>query len=270
MFKKVNCKHCNEMYDETFDECPNCHAINEDLDPSFKNLTMIPWYKQISLFAMGLGGFELLGFIIVTILYASGLADKNAALADILLQTLAYCLTIVSLILILYKDNIKLTKSFKNWRNYVGGILCIGLLLVFNYIYAIILYLSNVQIAPPSNQDAIDSMVKTFPLVTAIVIVILGPVSEEITYRVGLFSFLSRISKWLAYPLTALVFSLIHMHFTPQNYVNELINLPLYFVPGLILCFAYDKFGFAGSLTAHLGNNLISMFLTTYIVGVAH
>ena len=64
MFKKIKCNQCGNEYDEAFNECPNCHSENELLDPSFKRIQMVSWPKQIALFVMGLGGFEILGLLI--------------------------------------------------------------------------------------------------------------------------------------------------------------------------------------------------------------
>ena len=270
MFKKTECDHCKNEYDETFSECPYCHAPNESLDPNFKNIQMMSWPKQAGLFAMGLGGFELLGILISLIFSATGLAKLETALVNMLLNTIAYTVLFVCLLLIANKDLIKIGKSFKSWMPYVAGACCFGFIIVTGIIYSYILNAAGVKIINNDNQQSIDVTTRNFTLTSMIIFGIVGPICEELTYRVGLFSFLKRISKWLAYPAAILVFALIHFNFTATSLTNELFNLPYYILAGFALTFTYDKFGFAGSTVAHILNNIISLIPAAVALGVFH
>ena len=94
------------------------------------------------------------------------------------------------------------------------------------------------------------------------------------TYRVGLFSFLMRTKRWLAYMVTIIVFAFIHFDFTSiltgiqtgvwDTLINEILNLPEYMMAGAVLCVLYDTCGLSASIIAHVGNNLFSIFL--YII----
>ena len=42
---------------------------------------------------------------------------------------------------------------------------------------------------------------------------------------------------------------------------NELANLPVYLFSGFMFALAYDKFGFSGSASAHITNNLFAVGL---------
>ena len=268
MFKKITCKQCGEMYDEAFSECPNCHAINESLDHNFKTTQMISWPKQIGLFAVGLGGFELLALIISNILIATGLVDKNVGLANMLLNTLSYAILFLSLLAITNNSLPKLLKSFKKLEPYIAGILCCLFIILTGSIYSMILKLAGVNIINNDNQQAIDSSSNSFPALSFIIFGFIGPICEELTYRVGLFSFSKRISKWLAYPVTIVAFALIHFNFRASSLANESLNLPYYILAGFALTFTYDKFGFAGSTIAHVLNNVISLIPVSVALGV--
>jgi membrane protease YdiL (CAAX protease family) len=100
--------------------------------------------------------------------------------------------------------------------------------------------------------------VKNFPLISFINFVLLGPIVEELTYRLGLFSFLKQRNRWVAYIVTVGLFAIIHFNFNQDNIINELLNLPFYATAGLYFCWLYEKQGFAVATIAHITNNLIS------------
>mgnify|MGYP003330461384 CR=1 FL=1 len=270
MFKKIKCEHCKNMYDETFCECPNCHAKNEKLDPNFKKLTMLSIPKQIAFFLVGLLGFEILGLLISYILYITGFVDNYVELAPMLLNTLVYVILFGTLFGIANVDIKKLFSGFKKWQPYVAGLCCFFAIILLGMFYSIILDLIDVEIVGNTNQESIDSTALSFPLTSIIIFGFIGPICEELTYRVGLFSFLKRISKWVAYPVTIIVFTLIHFDFGAETMANELLNLPYYIFAAFLLTFTYDKFGFAGSATAHVLNNVISLIPMTVALGVFH
>ena len=113
-------------------------------------------------------------------------------------------------------------------------------------------------------------MVKTYPLLSVLILGFLGPAVEEFTYRVGLFSFLTRVHKALAYAVTIVIFGLIHFDFTATgaNMVNELIHLPIYMFSGAALCVLYDFMGLSASLSAHVTNNLLSIIPTILLLNL--
>ena len=55
----------------------------------------------------------------------------------------------------------------------------------------------------------------------------------------------------------SVVFGLIHMK--DFSSLNEWLNFPDYLFAGLILSFVYHRFGFEGSVAAHVLNNLIAV-----------
>ena len=94
---------------------------------------------------------------------------------------------------------------------------------------------------------------------------IIGPVTEELGYRAGLFSFLSRFGKPAAYLISILIFAFIHFDFGcfkegGTAIAIEMVNLPSYLFGGIALSICYDKFGIEGSTTAHILYNAASFF----------
>ncbi len=109
-------------------------------------------------------------------------------------------------------------------------------------------------------------MVKAVPVFSFIVFGLIGPFCEEVTYRVGLFGFLGRFNKVVAYLGTALIFGFIHFGWSaiwspayPGHLVVELINLPPYIGAGAAFCFLYDRWGFGAAFLAHATNNVFSV-----------
>ena len=268
MFKKVKCNHCENQYDETFNECPNCHKPNGKLDPEFKHIQMMTFGKQLGLFFVGLLGLDVLVYLFSLIFLAAGLLSQDEVFINMLLNTIVYGVLFVVLFAIVNVDIKKLLKSFKKWQPYVAGVCCFIAIISFSIIYGIILQLLHVDFGNSENQDLIEKTTNGYPFTAFIIFAFIGPICEELTYRVGLFSFLKRISKWLAYPVAIIVFTLIHISFKPDIIVNELINLPVYLFGGFALTITYDKFGFAGSLVAHVLNNVFSFIPAFVVLGV--
>lgn len=281
MFKKVNCTHCETSYDETFDECPKCHERNGLQDPSFKNVTMLKFWKQILLFLGGWLGLKIIALAVQLYLYnkMAPLFETEemfnqylrSAMFSIDVNAGTYLIALAGLLFVVFEELPKLIKSFKGWKPYVAGLLCFLAILAFDYLYGYIIYISGIKIGSNTNQTGLNSIVLNYPVISLIVLGFVGPICEELTYRVGLFSFLKRINKWLPYLVTIIFFALIHFEFSSlfngntDLLINELLNIPYYAFAAFAFTFVYDKFGFAGSLTAHIINNVFSVVSTVFI-----
>lgn len=270
MFKKNKCFNCKKEYDETFGECPDCHAPNLNLDPSFRHVTMLSYGKQIGLLLVEILGITLFPILLSAIFAAAGITDWNSSLLNMLLNTLVYVGMFAASLILLNKDLPKLLKCFKKLRPYIGGLICFMTIFITGILYSIILQLAGVEISSNGNQGAIDQTAMSFPFTSMIIFGLLGPICEELAFRVGLFSFFKRFSKWVAYPIGVLAFAIIHFSFGAANLTNELLNLPYYLLAGFVLCFTYDKYGFAGSVTGHILNNVISLIPGVVALGVFH
>jgi membrane protease YdiL (CAAX protease family) len=135
------------------------------------------------------------------------------------------------------------------------GLAVIGLNIFVGVIYQIF----NIQTTSNNNQELINSLVFSMPVISIITFVFLGPIVEEFTYRLGLFSYIAERNKWLAYGITMIVFGFIHFDFTTTNVTNELLNMPFYLLAGLAFSYIFYKENFAVVTYAHILNNLISV-----------
>ena len=110
-------------------------------------------------------------------------------------------------------------------------------------------------------------MSKNYIVFALIIFGLIGPICEELTYRVGLYSLTKRWNRTAAYIITPIVFGLIHFNWESltiggNTLVNELCNLPDYIVAGVLFSYYYEKGGFACSATAHVVNNLVALSIS--------
>ena len=178
------------------------------------------------------------------------------------LNGVAYMTIITIFIILVGKDVNEFLKSFKGWKPYVAAAIGFSAILVFNITYNGILSGLNITVSDNANESSLNTMVTDFPFTSLLIFAIIGPLVEEITYRVGLFSLLKRVHVILAYAVTIIVFTLIHFDFTSTTMVNELLNIPFYAFAAGTFCFLYHKFGFASSAAAHITNNVFSILAT--------
>ena len=230
---------------------------------------MIPAIKQLIIFLVGWIGFQLFAasvqIAIATICSFRGI-DGTAFLkqtsGQMVVNSACYLALLIAIVLIANVDIKKLFKSFKQYQSYIAGVVCLLSILAFNALYMMFLSALPLPSATDNaNEASIQSITSAFPITSIIIFGIVGPICEEFTYRVGLFSFFKRKSKWLAYLITIVIFASIHFNFSTDSatLLNEILNLPFYMFAAFAFSFTYDKFGLAGSLTAHIANNLLSL-----------
>ena len=188
----------------------------------------------------------------------------NGASYLMLNNTICYFAVFFVMILFLVGGYRQAFKSFKKWYAYFIGIAAGIFLIIFSISYNLI---TNVLIesGTNANQSAANNMMKSYPLISLLLIGIVGPIVEEFTYRVGLFSFLRRINVWVAYLVTIVFFTFIHFNFDTSNLLQEFISLPNYIVAGLVFCILYDKIGLSASITAHITNNFTAAVFTILV-----
>ena len=260
LFKSKKCSNCVLYYDPTLEQCPICHKDNELYKQRGfpRNIIFFHPAAQIGLF---LCGFAYIGMLITEILaaiYLSGIKDNGLRTAAVLLAT--YLMMIGALLLICFTTRRKsFIKRFARWPDYLfglayaGGLFGIGI--VINMIVSIFYQGVN------NNQTTAIEIINNYPIIATFVLCLLGPICEELTYRVGLYSFLRRINKVLAFIVAVIVFALIHFDFTASDIIGELWSLPSYIACGAVLTVAYIHRGPACSMTAHIVYNTIAMLM---------
>ena len=232
---------------------------------------MFPIKKQIAVFIIGWFGLHVIATVIQLLLFGANIIIGNDKTFNVSILTnfIGYIALCTTLLLVSNKDLIKLTPSFKKYKSYIAGVVCFLSILAFSYLYALFLYALNIKTTENSNQSSINDVQSKYFFASLIIFGIIAPICEEFTYRVGLFSLCKRRSKALAYIVPPLIFALIHFNFdlsSTKAFVNELLNLPHYIFAGLAFSFTYDKFGFAGSVSAHIINNVLSLTILSQIL----
>ena len=261
LIKNKKCPNCETYYDPTLEKCPGCHKHNElylNRELNDKIAYMHP-IAQIGLF---LAGFSLVGMLIAELicaLFIRQIADDGIKRVLLLLST--YLLMFAGLSAIVLTTRRKhFFKKYRNGLDYVYGIgYAITIILAASAVGALLSLFHTA--ADNNNQTAAIEIAKSYPLLAFFVIGFLGPICEELTYRVGLYSFFRRINKYLAFAITILVFALIHFDFMADDIINELWALPSYIISGFILTLAYEHRGPACSMTAHVVYNIIAFCL---------
>lgn len=268
-FKWDKCDHCGHLSDPASPLCPDCGHEKPEREPFYRSFQEIPQgikpFRLIILTIIGCLGFQLLGLLVSGIL-ASGLsgdalkeallryAQGNEALA--IQNYVTYALLAAVLLLVLWKDNKQVFACFKKGKTYIGVPLGFGLIII-----SVLWNLIQNAIAPNSgtseNQKLVIRMVRSTPFFAIVITGFVGPLCEEITYRLGLFGFLKRINRIFAYAVAAFIFGAIHMR--DWGSLNEWLNFPSYLLSGIYLAYVYEHFGFGASWLAHSFNNLFSV-----------
>jgi len=261
LLRNKKCTNCDTYYDPTLEKCPGCHKHNElylNREISTKIAFMHP-AAQIGLF---LAGFSLAGMLVAELIcvpIASLAGDANLRTTLLLLYT--YLFMLGGLITIICTTRRKhFFSKYKRGLDYIYGLgYAITIVLVASIVGSLLSLFH--EAADNANQETAVQVAKNYPLIAFIVMGFLGPICEELTYRVGLYSFFRRINKYLAFAVTMVVFAFIHFDFTATNMANELWALPSYLISGGLLTLAYEHRGPACSMTAHIAYNVFAFCL---------
>ena len=215
----------------------------------YQNVDLGPW-KEALLFIFGnVFTLSLISTIIGAIAYSLNELDKKCVTTLV-----AYSVIFILLMLVVRIDIKKYLKKFVNWVPYVVG-LAFGIgVLLFDELYLRFINIFYTT-GTGGNETGIRMIISRFPALSLIIFGLIGPMCEELTYRVGVFNIIKRWNKVAAYILTALIFGFIHMDFS-GNIATEFIILPTYLFPGILFSIAYDMYDLPCSYTAHITNNL--------------
>lgn len=283
LFKKTNCKSCGKTYDPTCGSCPHCgeKGLYFEESKQFVNHVHCGWVRNLLFFLIGFIGFQVAG--VITYLAAEIIiaAQNHGASVDeitklvsdfsqsaggnLIVNFIAYVITITALLSVLGPYLKQVGAFFKKGKTYGYGFVFATVLLAFSFLWGKIASSIDPDSTINDNQKLIELMIGGFPLASLILFGILGPISEEIAYRLGLFSLLKRWNKIGAYIIAPLIFGLIHFGWASigtNSFYNELLNIPDYIFAGVVLCYAYDKYGIGVSTIAHIGNNVIGIILS--------
>jgi uncharacterized protein len=115
-----------------------------------------------------------------------------------------------------------------------------------------------------SNQSNLATMLVEYPILMSLLVVVIGPILEEIIYRFALFRTLYDKNHFLGYFITAFVFGLQHIFSATimNGQMGESINIIGYMIFGFGLSFIYAKTkNLTSSILIHILNNLIGVII---------
>ena len=271
LFRNKKCTQCGSSYDVVEETCPTCHARDESFETLNipKNMVWLPIYKQVLLFLLGFVVLNLISSLSIELIFKH-FFEENSVTMILIVNYLRYTLTLGMMGVLLIHSYPKFKDSFIKWLPYVVGVIAGLIHIGFNISYNVIVGIFH-EFGTNENQTMANALVKTYPVLAFFLLSFLGPVVEELTYRVGLFTFLTRVHKALAYSIVIILFGLIHFNFdaTGSALIDELLSLPVYLVSGATLCILYDKLGLSCSLVAHIVNNITSTLpiIFTLLIG---
>lgn len=262
--KKRDCEKCGKSIDAYVKRCPHCYERTGDsiLPPRFQNMIFLTDYKLLLLFLVG-----TVGALLFNLLLVQGLnyIPADAQLLTVLENLITSILVLSVFACILSYDIKEVLNSFKKTlyhiRPLIAALIGLAVIVAFSYGYQAILNACGHPIVDSDNQTSLVKMCQSYPALSFFYVVLLAPLMEELTFRLGLFTFLRKRNRYLAYVITILFFALGHFNFTTKDFVNEFINLPLYVVPAFVLTVLYEYEGVSSSVYTHFFNNLISFIV---------
>lgn len=188
------------------------------------------------------------------------LIDKtNTIIKEIFLIT--YEIIQISIIVIIVKEKLKKDiDDFKlNYKIYFTQYFKYHLIAIF------IMTISNllISIINPnnisSNEIAIRTIIKEMPLYIYISSIIIGPIMEEMVFRLGIKNIIT--NKKLFIITSGLVFGLLHVIGDINNPINLLYIIP-YSIPGIAFAYILSKTdNILVPTSFHILHNLITLFL---------
>lgn len=258
LFKEQNCVKCGKSYDSVLSACPSCgeHNINRKDHAIGKGYIAMPWVYQIACVILGIVVLFSLAFVSLEIL--KNFTDQTNALvlSDFIMYFLVFC----GFVPIIAINGKAILGRFTKIKPYLIGIGIGVSIIIFSIVNTSIISLFGIENTTNKNEVTSRFIIDTYPIMSLIVLGIIGPIVEELTYRLGLFSFLNRINRILAYFVSILVFAFMHLDFSSDtNILVEFLNLPSYLYAAFAFTFAYDKFSLPCSMTAHITNNLFAV-----------
>lgn len=198
--------------------------------------------------------FIKIGFDISTFTYV------DSAYAEVLLSI------ILSIILFVFYRK-KLIEDYRNFKinlkeNLKKSFMLFGILLFVKLTASvstsILCSVFNIEFLQSDNQNIVESLIGSAPMMMFISSVLLAPFVEEVIFRLG---FKEVISSKKAYILTSgIVFGFIHIFPTDLNIVIALSQSIIYVSIGIVLAWMYEKENnIYFVIVAHALNNLLGL-----------
>lgn len=249
----------NEIIDNFEEE-----SAAPQVEPSFRHPRFHFFLLIIGILTLVLGGSAISATL--KALNVSGVLYHS--LSNLLIYVLVFGVLILSIFL--FRLLKPIAKEYTKAKPYIYGVFYGFIIIIASVTYGLFSSLIAPDTTSNINQTSIEEIILNYPVSSFFWIVFIGPLVEEIIYRLGLFEGLRQKSRIAAYIVSGIIFGFIHFNipFTTAGEVdtlqliNEFINVPSYIISGLLFAYTYEKIGFAGSSVAHITNNLISFIFT--------
>lgn len=205
--------------------------------------------------------FLFLGTILAVVLAALGF-DLQSDNGTFLLNLAYFVVNFVAIALIFQNF---LYRSFAPIRHF--GRFMLSVLMGYGVYYALNVplsyFLEILQYTPENlNQDTVSAMLLAHPLPMLLSIVVFAPITEECLCRGLIFGPICRRCPWLAYVVSAFVFSAIHVvgSIGVSPVWDIFLCFLIYLPSGLALSFTYQRTrSIWGSIVLHGIMNLLSV-----------
>ena len=257
----IKCSNCGSYHDPTLEQCPKCYKRNELYDRE-RVLNNVFFFHPIAHTGLFLAGFAYVGMLFSEIICGFFLLTvPEGTLRTTLAVFFTYLLMFGGLLTVVLTTRRKpFLKRYTRGLDYAfGAVYAIGIVVTSLLISFIV---SLIYKGPENvNQSVAVEISTNYPILACFVLCLFGPICEELTYRVGLYSLLRRVHIALALAVTTIVFALIHFDFAAEDIVSELWSLPTYISSAVILTLAYEHRGPACSMTAHLLYNTFAFIM---------
>ncbi|MCQ2087132.1 MAG: CPBP family intramembrane metalloprotease [Bacilli bacterium] len=257
-----------QIEDEYTNKVDDFNEINETINtissfnfetykkPKTNNPDGLSWKKRLALFLLG---FSYAGLFIVSLIVGISIAIfvEDKALYSILVESITYIILFAIMFAICFTERKYFANELKDPSKYTKGLVIGVCLIAVEFVLSVaieIFYKPDVN----ANQAIVESLTKNYPTLMFIITCLIGPVCEELTYRVGLYGMLRKKNEIMGFIVAGLVFAAVHISFTDTTLLAELCAFPIYLSISYLLTLAYKKYGLAASLTAHIFINLIS------------
>ena len=256
----------------------NFSSNNDELNKSEPSSNFdISFTKGVILFLVGFAGLQfvaiILSFIATLIFDIEELQIVNPEKVQIIMgyiNCFSYAIILVTLFAIIGFSNLKFIYKHEELLNKIGKGIGYGFgLLMISYIWGIISSFISPDITTNEHESSIRTIISTLPIAAFLFVVVFAPITEEITYRLGIFHNIKKKNRYAAYIATALIFGAIHVSWesfsdmSKAEVINELLNFPSYILSGAYLCYVYEKEdNLLSSTIAHMTNNGVAFLLT--------
>jgi len=293
----MRCPYCDSKINENDTYCPNCgnnidgiqvKENNESLTKQKveeKEVRIDPIKPSKYLFTiLAYFGIMYFGVILIQFFLISIINKENPNYENLLsvwTQIITYAVMVIVLGFMVFKA---LKQDTLYFPKDIGKIMLwslIGLVGIYTISFALSFFYQKIigLQGDSQNQETIVVMLKNNPLVIKIIycviIVVAGPLVEEIVYRKCIFGFLSKNKKlksiWIII-ISGLIFGFIHVASAIIQAValkewstirNELLFSLDYIAMGVLFALVYEKANrnIYASYIPHLINNLISVLI---------